>query len=486
MRRLPVVLTVVLVLVLALAGYATLDIYDKVPGILTRASAAPSADARAGRSAPAPGQRVVHGPVPDVAGAPALVPADGPGEAATAAPIPTTAGLRHALGAELRDPRLGGLVGATIRDGVTGRHLLDVRANRPMTPASNTKLLTAAAVSSALDLARTLDTTVVRGRGAHDIVLVSGGDTLLAPGRSDPSSVVGHAGLATLAGQVANALHDKGIGSVRLQLDDSFADGAPYAPGWDPAVIAHGYVGPVTTLGLARDRADDVHAAPKDTAMSAARVFVTQLARHHIRVRGEVTRARAPQGAPTLGAVRSARLEDVLAYALQQSDNALTEELARIAAVHAGRPATFGATAQWVQQTVHRLGIDTRGVHLVDSCGLSDGTRIPPRVIGDVLGLALDGHEPAFRDVVAKLPVAGLNGTLDDRFRLPGGADAAGTARAKTGSLPGVSALAGTVVDHDGRLLVFALIANKSANPIETRAALDRVVGTLSDCGCRR
>jgi D-alanyl-D-alanine carboxypeptidase/D-alanyl-D-alanine-endopeptidase (penicillin-binding protein 4) len=212
--------------------------------------------------------------------------------------------------------------------------------------------------------------------------------------------------------------------------------------------------------------------------------------------------------------VRSAPIGDVLALALDQSDNALTEQLARIAAAHEGARTDFPSVARWVTRTVKGLGIDVTGVHLVDSCGLSTGTRIPARVIGDVLTLATTGRDRALQSVLSQLPVAGLTGTLYDRFLNPEARVADGIARAKTGSLPGVSSLAGTVLDRDGRLLVFVLIADNvrpftppakgkaaggsrerpgskgvSGNAwvamTQVRRGLDAVVARLADCGCR-
>ena len=55
--------------------------------------------------------------------------------------------------------------------------------------------------------------------------------------------------------------------------------------------------------------------------------------------------------------------------------------------------------------------------------------------------------------------MAGFTGTLRDPVRRRR-RRRAGVVRAKTGTLTGVNTLAGTVVDADGRLLVFAFMAD--------------------------
>ena len=78
--------------------------------------------------------------------------------------------------------------------------------------------------------------------------------------------------------------------------------------------------------------------------------------------------------------------------------------------------------------------------------------------------------------------MAGYDGTLFDRGRRRG---APGTVRAKTGTLLGVHALAGTVVTIDGRLLAFAVVADGSGSDAAAEAALDDVAAALAGCGCR-
>jgi D-alanyl-D-alanine carboxypeptidase/D-alanyl-D-alanine-endopeptidase (penicillin-binding protein 4) len=82
------------------------------------------------------------------------------------------------------------------------------------------------------------------------------------------------------------------------------------------------------------------------------------------------------------------------------------------------------------------------------------------------------------------LPIAGVTGTLAERFDTPGTDPGRGVVRAKTGTLTGVSALAGTVVTADGRPLVFVVLAPSPHGTPAARAALDRFGATLATCGC--
>ena len=56
--------------------------------------------------------------------------------------------------------------------------------------------------------------------------------------------------------------------------------------------------------------------------------------------------------------------------------------------------------------------------------------------------------------------------------------------RAKTGTLDGVSALAGYVIDASGRALVFVVLLDKTPCTRGRPPALDIIGATLRTCGC--
>jgi len=191
-----------------------------------------------------------------------------------------------------------------------------------------------------------------------------------------------------------------------------------------------------------------------------------------------------------LGSVDSATYGEVLHYALDRSENSLTENLTRQAAFASGRPTTHqGDNARFIRERLTANAVATAGLLITDASGLSPGQRAAPATLAGVLRLATSGAVPELRDSVAGLPVAGLTGTLTDRFSAPATRGVAGVPRAKTGTLAGGSGLAGTTVDADGRPLTFVVLVDNRRKDYEgtlrARAALDRIVAALTRCGCR-
>lgn len=472
MRRAVAVVGVVGMLV---GGYAALDATDRAPGLLTtRPLPSPAPTETAGiRTLPPVAQptpsTTAGMPLPSLAGQ---------------ASAPSAAGIRAALTPVTAMPALRDSA-LVVRDGQTGAVLFDRDGASLRIPASTTKILSAAAIGQAFRAEDTLRTRVVAGSDPAEIVLVAGGDSLLAPGRGNPRAVAGRAGLADLADQVATKLAAAARTSVTLSVDVTYAAGPPLAPTWGAGFRPLGLTGPVAMLGRSDQRARPGKAAPADPVGSTRDAFAQRLRERGLQV--TVSREPAPAtaaAATAYGSVESAPVRDLLALAMTESDNALTEILARQGAVRSGAKGDFASTGAWIVSQVAALGLGTGGVVLRDASGLSRENRVTARLLADLLVLGHDGRHPVLGAALGGLPIGGLTGTLGDRFDTDSTRGAAGRTRAKTGTLTGASALAGGVVDHSGRLLVFAgLVAG--AGTSDARAALDRFVAVIASCGCR-
>jgi D-alanyl-D-alanine carboxypeptidase/D-alanyl-D-alanine-endopeptidase (penicillin-binding protein 4) len=460
---------------LLVGGYAALDSADLAPGLLTTRPLPPpppteTPGTRTLPVVPQPSASTSVGmPLPALAG----------DEAA-----PSPAGVEDRLADVLRLPALRDAA-LVVRDGQDGTVLFEQAGDEPRIPASTTKMLSAAAIGRTFGPDETLHTKVVQGSTPDSIILVAGGDTLLAPKEGDPEAVVGRAGLGDLADQVAKALETKGVTSVSLAVDVSYAPGPLVAPTWASTFRPLGITGAVAMLGRADQRAVPGKPGPADPVASTRDALRQRLVERGIRVSlAETRETTAGPDALVLGSVASAPVREQLAVAINESDNGLTEVLARQAAFRSGAPEGFAATGSFVVDEVSALGIDTTGIELMDGSGLSRENRVTADLLAHILVLGYDGEHPVLRAALDGLPVGGLTGTLADRFTGETTSDAAGRARAKTGTLTGANALAGSVVDDDGRLLVYAgLVAG--AGTLEARAALDRFVAALAACGCR-
>lgn len=166
------------------------------------------------------------------------------------------------------------------------------------------------------------------------------------------------------------------------------------------------------------------------------------------------------------------------------SDDVTAETIAREVALARGKPATFDGAVESVTDVLAEAGVDLDGLDLSDLSGLSTDDRIPARVVDDVVTAATGTGEQSekLRAMVDDLAVGGGSGTLWDRFVAP--SPGAGWVRAKTGTLDNVNALAGYVVDVDGRAMTFALMSTGTMQDV-AKPALDAVATVLRLCGCR-
>lgn len=147
-------------------------------------------------------------------------------------------------------------------------------------------------------------------------------------------------------------------------------------------------------------------------------------------------------------------LSAALGRANKQSLNMMAECLFLRSAVEADRPATWTTAARTAQKVLAAdYGLDPSQFTVSDGSGLSKKNRASPAALTRLLR-ALAGWEQFARS----LSVGGTDGSLRGRFTDPA---ARGRVLGKTGSLAGVSALSGYILDRAGRLAVaFSILIN--------------------------
>ncbi|WP_159624985.1 D-alanyl-D-alanine carboxypeptidase/D-alanyl-D-alanine endopeptidase [Actinomyces sp. zg296] len=456
MRRITTAALTAATLLVVGGYYGVADALDIVPGPLTITGA--------GRPAAFPTAASLDG----AAGATAA-PYD------SSAPMPDAGAVAGYASALAADPRVAGASTAvSVVDVTTGRQIAGVSSGTPLTPASTNKLLTAWAALRTLGADHTLSTRTVLSEapgGTPTVTIIGSGDVLMAEDKGDPNAVIGRAGLGDLARSTAERLKAQGITSVAVALDDTlFPEDQKWSSDWEDG--NQSFVAPIQPIMINVRAHESARSYPADPANDAVQAFSKHLQAAGITVSG-VSRGRAADGATDLASVSSAPLVDVLGVSLKASDNTMTEVEGRLVAAAAGKPTTFAGATEAVAAQLTADGISMEGVTLKDCSGLAKGNKIPARLLTDILLRAAgpDGGT-AGRALIADLPVAALDGTLNDRLVSQAGA---GTVRAKTGSLDQTASLAGTVVTANGRLLVFSVIIDgfPSGGLSSARAAMD-------------
>lgn len=413
-----------------------------------------------------------------------------PGPTPSATPLPPPAGPVLATSAAgrttvprallrqlLHDPSLGVRPGAEVLDVRTGSPLLQVRRGTALPPASLSKLATCTAALETMDAGTRLRTRVVAGARPGVLVLVGGGDPTLSV-NGHGAVLPGAARLARLADRTVVAL-PSGTVRVRVRVDDSLFRGPSVAPSWEPGYVGAGVASPVDALSVDEGRVDPrLETRESDPALAAGADFARLLARRGLRVTGPVSRTVAPAEGTELAAVRSPRLSTLVEHTLSASDNDMAEALARLAAHAAGAPASFAGARRTITRAVTSLGVPTPGLRLLDGSGLSRGSRIAPVTVARLLLAATTRSRLA--PLLSGLGVGGYSGSVLGRFDEAGARAGRGTVRAKTGTLTGVSNLAGFADDGTGRPVVFVLLADDVSDTLAARDTLDRLAAALA------
>jgi serine-type D-Ala-D-Ala carboxypeptidase/endopeptidase (penicillin-binding protein 4) len=423
------------------------------------------------------------------------------------------------------------LIGLRVLTAVSREPLYELNPDLLLTPASNQKLLTAAAALESLGPAHRFETVVRIDSSADPSITVTGsGDPLLTTADID-----------TIAGIVASALPARTEWTLRG--DVSAFDDIPWGKGWmwddepDPTAMEISplsvnrncitvrirpslpegarlivdlepetdevYVvntgvstpdsvkSPLTVTRPLRDEGHCINVSGEmrltDTAVTR-RVSIRNPAGHFLALLARRLRSLDVPVAqiridtlPAAGdsmVVRSHTMDTVVTFMNRWSDNLSAECLLKTM----GRKLVGGRGSgehgvQAMKIVLARIGVDTLHLVCADGSGASRYNLVSARTVTDVLA-SIARDTALFPLFLHSLPIAGRSGTLATRMR---GTPAQDLIRAKTGTLAGVSALSGYAYSGDGELLAFSiLIQNYTGESRRYRSVQDGVAAWLA------
>ncbi len=173
---------------------------------------------------------------------------------------------------------------------------------------------------------------------------------------------------------------------------------------------------------------------------------------------------------------RTHNIDQVLHTMLKRSDNLYAESLFYQLAAHgAGRTITSKDAGRVVAQLIQKLGLDAFRYRIADGSGLSLYNYVSAELLVKALRYAFNKKD-IYLHLQPALPLAGVDGTLRNRMK---GAVTKGKVWAKTGTIAGISSLAGYCEAPNGHLVCFAIINQGVLHGRNGRHFQDRVCYAL-------
>jgi len=199
--------------------------------------------------------------------------------------------------------------------------------------------------------------------------------------------------------------------------------------------------------------------AIEEPALHAASLLAGFLAERGVKVDGKIRAVHVPDADVSprtiLAEHMSVPLADSAKLVNKISQNLHAEMLLRTAARQNGMWSTPEDLLKVAQDFYTAAGIAPDDVIQTDGSGLSRHDLVTPRAVVTLLKYAQG--QPWFAPYYASLPVAGIDGSLQDRMK---GTVAAGRIHAKTGSVEHVRTLSGFAETASGRKLIFSFLSN--------------------------
>ena len=213
-----------------------------------------------------------------------------------------------------------------------------------------------------------------------------------------------------------------------------------------------------------------------DGKPSFSAAFRTLLRKSGIQLKGRTRQRTLPKGAECVAEFQRP-IADVLKPMMKESDNLCAEAVFYQLAAHSQKPrASAKEAVKYINALIDSIGLHAAHYRIADGSGLSLYNYATPELFGHLLRYAYRTPPvlPAFYE---SLPIYGKDGTLRKRNLAP---HAIRNVHAKTGSVTGVSTLAGYCTTAHGHILCFAIFNQGLIRAAHGRAFQDRVLEALT------
>jgi D-alanyl-D-alanine carboxypeptidase/D-alanyl-D-alanine-endopeptidase (penicillin-binding protein 4) len=226
---------------------------------------------------------------------------------------------------------------------------------------------------------------------------------------------------------------------------------------------------PARMLSLAVPEPAELAAAQLKRLLEARGVHVS--GRSRARHAGDPGAKPQPGGGKVLAERQSPTLIEDVRLTNKLSENLHAELMLRVAAREASGAETMDDALKFAALFRERIGLAPGDVVQNDGSGLSRNNLATPQSIVGVLSYA--ARQPWGEAFAATLPIAGEDGTLENRMK---NTAAAGRLRAKTGTINSASGLSGYATTMSGQRLIFSFFANNNAGTArDSTAVLDAI-----------
>ena len=169
-------------------------------------------------------------------------------------------------------------------------------------------------------------------------------------------------------------------------------------------------------------------------------------------------------------------IDQVLMRMLKESDNLYAESMFyQIGAASGSQPATAHSARSVMNRLIEKVGLNPKRYNIADGSGLSLYNYVTAELEVRLLRYAFKNNN-IYLHLHPSLPQAGTDGTLRKRMTSP---FTQGNVYAKTGTLSGISSLAGYCTAANGHRLAFAIINQGLLHGRNGRSFQDRVCTIL-------